>query len=147
MEANALFGSPESRRRRRRHRAQAADWPGRIAAFRSFRNYIGAEYGRWPDRAVAAPRAFTLLWRPRVRELQEGAGEVGAMVVPLEELMADAGLRERVAEHLELDLRPIADMERVAGRGDRLGSGRRERYLPFAERLVLAWQRRREREG
>jgi hypothetical protein len=116
-------------------------------AFRSFRNYIGAEYERWPDRTVATARAFARFRRRRVAEFRAGAAEVGAMLVRFEDLGADTDLQERVATHLGLDLPPLESMERVAGRGDRLGSGRRERYLPFAERLVLAWQRRREREG
>jgi len=110
-----------------------------VAAFRSFRNCIGSEYARWPHQLVATPRAFLRYWRRRVREFRGGAGEVGALLVRYEDLVADPEVQERVARYAEAEVRPLGSLARIPGKAPARGPAGREKYLPLAERLLVRW--------
>jgi len=109
------------------------------AAYRSFRNCIGAAYARWPDRLVATPHAFFRHWRRRVEEFEAGAAELGAFLVRYEDLVRDTELQGRLARFVEAEVTSLADMAPIPGRGGRSPGPARAKYLPLAERWLVRW--------
>jgi len=108
-----------------------------IQAYSSFRNYIASEYIRWPDGRVATPRAFARFWRQRRREFLDGADEVDARVLQLEDLLECGDQQRDVAAYLDLDPAPLDTLSRIAGRAGKRGPGERVHYVPVVERLLL----------
>ena len=100
----------------------------------AYRSYYGK---RWflmrPSQAVARPEEFFRHWKAVAGSFLQEQKELGALLVRYEDLVADAGLVDRIAGRLDLELdRSVL--------GTKVGSSRAKQPVRAWWKLLCAWQ-------
>lgn len=89
----------------------------------SYRALAFSAYVRWPTDPMRTAHRFGRLWRDLTTGFLEGAHEVGGIVVRYDELLADPGVTDRIADHLGVKIDPGAQQAHIgASPGKRLSA-------------------------
>jgi Sulfotransferase family len=112
-----------------------------VEAYLSFHNHIKADYAPWPDRPIVSARDFGALWCEMVADFSDNHKAVDGMLIRYEELLRDPSVHRQLCDYVEVDIRPVATFDILAGRARRIRLGKRARgSVPGRDVAILKRQ-------